>query len=251
MLANSLQRGVATVHHASSSQEDDDCLAKELVHKAEMRGAQEELKKAQEEASKTELFMREYQVEKTHLETYVPKLQHDMDALVSHSSVFDELYSGDEETASEVRTLLSGVIEEVNAVKAVGPDKPLADLDEAIAALSSAARKDLKEAKAGIGIVQQKLNKRRHLMKTWDEWLQKATGDQEAKLAELIAERDKAKKAVEDLEASAPPQCQAEGVALFAHLRQAHDWAREVEIAAVQLALSLLSGSKHDVTTGG
>lgn len=157
---------------------------------------------------------------------------------------------GDADTASEVRTLLSGVIEEVNAVKAVGPEEPLAQLDEAIGALPGAAKADLKQAKAGIGGVQAKLNKRKHLMTTWDEWLGKGVSKQEAKLKTEIEQRDEAKKELDDLESSAPAPCKDESVALLAHWRQTKNWARDVETAAVELALSLLSVGQHNISAG-
>eukprot|EP00746_Dinoflagellata_sp_MGD_P164834 gnl/MRDRNA2_/MRDRNA2_93730_c0_seq1.p1 gnl/MRDRNA2_/MRDRNA2_93730_c0~~gnl/MRDRNA2_/MRDRNA2_93730_c0_seq1.p1 ORF type:complete len:724 (-),score=207.87 gnl/MRDRNA2_/MRDRNA2_93730_c0_seq1:24-2195(-) len=248
MLVSSLQKGMVVQNQTSSFKDADDCVAKELAHKAELRAAKEEAKKAQEQASKTELFISEYQVEKVHLETYAPKLQEDMDALVSHSTTFEELYSGDKKTAAEMRTLLSGVIDEMSAVKAIGPDEPLEQLDEAIEKYSIDSKADAKAVSAGIGGLQEKLNKRRHLMKTWDEWLDKAIPDQQAKLKEEIAERDKAMQAVDDLKASAPEPCEKEGekegVALVAHWRQTRNWTRAVEIAAVELALSLLSVGK-------
>lgn len=250
MLADSLQKRVVTVKAASSRNgNDDECSAKKKAHEAEVRTAKETLQSAQNEASTTELLIGEYEVEKEHLESYVPKMKDDVTSLADYVSKFDELYKGDAEAAADARTLLSGVIDEVTAVKAQGPEEPLADLDKALKDLKSESEADLEQVKSRIGGVQQKLMKQRSLLKQWDEWLEKAISGQQDKLKKDESARDKAKKELEDLESSAP-ECTEESLLLLSHWRQTHHWTSNVEIAAVQLALSLLSDNQQNVTAG-
>lgn len=247
-LARSLQSEDPEESPAGDIGNTSECEQKKLAVHSELREAENNAMNASADESAASTKLEGLKHELNHLSPYLPKLKSDQAGLDAGKGLFKFLHEEDAAEATEIEADIKSMLDDLQGDGVTGHESSLNSLLEFVKTLPAWAESDLKEAYRGVDEIGEKLAIRVSLVSGWINDLEAKIQKTEEELKEASSRKNETAEVLADIQnksnftcvQSEPESDSQEPTALFLHGTRRKQWIRKLELAAVNLASSLM-----------